>query len=138
TEERTTAGQQRATSCREPLEGMCGTKPGRLFSEYPVPSLHCGGLFARAALLGTNATVFMMRRMPHAFIITAAAHFCAKSEHRPSPVSAGAWRARSKKSSRIAHIRAVQIHADTLAQFIDRFFAETRIGTGDAHRSKLP
>jgi hypothetical protein len=122
------------------LVGLC-----RIKRKHPKPPLVkiryraciAAGLFARAARIGTNATMFMMRRMPHAFITTAAAHFCAETEHRPGDGSVGACRARSKKSSRTAHIRAVQIHADTLAQFSDRFFTETRIGAGDAHLSAI-
>jgi len=77
------------------------------------------GLFARATGLGTNATMFMMRHVSHAFITAAAAHFCAQTKHRPSDGSIGACRPRSKKASRTAHIRAVQVHADTLAQLTE-------------------
>jgi hypothetical protein len=95
------------------------------------------GLFAPPARIATKAAMFMMRRVVHAFIAAAVAHFRAEAEHRPGDGFAGASLPHSQKSRCVARIRAVQIHADAFAQSTHIFLAKTRIGASSARLSAI-
>ncbi len=89
-------------------------------------------LLAGPAHAGTDPAMLMVTRMPRAFFAAAAAYFRAKREHHPGDRLIGACLARANGASRMADIRAVQIHADAPAQLIDRFLGEASIGASDA------
>jgi hypothetical protein len=81
--------------------------------------------------------MFMMLRVPQAFITAAAADFRAEIEHHFHDRSIGYDTAYAKNTSRTAHFGTVQIHGDTLAQFSNRLIGQTRVGAGNARLSAI-
>jgi hypothetical protein len=97
-----------------------------------LPNCIAARLRTGPAHVGTNPAMLMALRMPHALFAAAATRFDADRKHHSANGVIRPRATRAKNAGRAADICAVQIHADTLAQFVNPLLGKTGVGTGGA------